>query len=141
MASEYKGKRDPEGKLLGEELRSQRTWDERQHVAGEHSVITGQNGVGGDLALKPAMVAEKLKPSVVHVLCKSKVCLLIFLGQQMLRPRVRQPWRHYPPSSSPACAHSAVSQCPSLGAAMTFRWKPTGKGFGERQWDDTEPEG
>lgn len=60
---------------------------------------TGLKGVVGDPSLK-------LKPSVVGILCKDKICHLIFLGQQMLRPRVRQPWRHYPGSFSLACAHN-----------------------------------
>lgn len=67
---------------------------------------TGLTGGVGDPSPKPAVVTEKLKPSVVCTLCKGKICHLIFLGQQMLRPRVRQPWRRYPGSSSLACAHS-----------------------------------
>jgi len=35
---------------------------------------------------------------------------------------------------------TALFQCPSLGAAMTFECKPTGKGFGEEHCDDMEPE-
>ena len=127
--------------LLAEQLKSWKTWNKCHHRTGECNVSTGQNGVGEDPALKLAVVTERLKPSVVHVLSKCKICLLIFFGQQMLRPRVRQPWRHYPGSFSLACAHSTVFQFPSLGTAMTFKCKPTGKEFGEKHRNDMEPEG
>lgn len=60
---------------------------------------TGQNGAGEDPALKPVMVTEKLNPSVVHVLCKYKICLLVFLGSRC--------WGHV--SASPGDAALVLS--------------------------------
>ncbi|KAJ7414158.1 hypothetical protein WISP_85552 [Willisornis vidua] len=35
----------------------------------------------------------------------------------------------------------SLFQCPSLDSAMTFEWKPIGKGFGVKHCNDMEPEG